>query len=78
MIHPIKAIDAVRRVEGEPLDIAEKYEVIDTMWGLSHFKFTDDDIKLLKEGKYLYCNNGEYATIISYDGGKKEEGSDEK
>lgn len=73
MIHPIKAIDAVRRVEGEPLDIAEKYEVIDAMWGLSHFKLTDDDIKLLKEGKYLYYENGEYATIISYDGGEKNE-----
>ena len=73
MSHFVKAIDAVRNRDGEILDVVEKYEVIDALWGLDHVKLTDEDIKLLKEGKYLYYNDCEYATIISYDGGKNED-----
>lgn len=74
MISPIKAIDVVRKNDGETLDVAEKYEVIDAMWGLTHFKLTDEHIRLLKEGKCLYYNDYEYATLISYD---YKEGSNE-
>lgn len=74
MKNPIKAIDAIKCVDGEVLDVVEKYEVIDAMYGLDHIKLTDEDIQILKDGKYLYYIDGnyEYATIISYDGGKNE------
>ena len=75
MIEPIKAIDAVKHVDSEVLDVVEKYEVIDVMYGLDHIKLTDEDIQILKDGKYLYYIDGnyEYATIISYDGGENED-----
>lgn len=74
MKNPIKAIDAIKCVDSEVLDVVEKYEVIDAMYGLDHIKLTDKDIQILKDGKYLYYIDGnyEYATIISYDGGKNE------
>lgn len=72
MKNPIKAIDAIKYVDSEVLDVVEKYEVIDAMYGLDHIKLTDKDIQILKDGKYLYYIDGnyEYATIISYDGGE--------
>ena len=75
MKHPIKAIDAIKCGDSEVLDVVEKYEVIDAMYGLDHIKLTDKDIQILKDGKYLYYIDGnyEYATIISYDGGKNED-----
>lgn len=41
--------------------------------GIEHRKLTDDDITALKEGKYLYCNDGEYAQLISYEPQEKED-----
>lgn len=71
MKNPIKAIDAIKCGYSEVLDVVEKYEVIDAMYGLDHIKLTDKDMQILKDGKYLYYIDGnyEYATIISYDGG---------
>ena len=68
MIDPIKVIDVIKGDYRFPLDfeVVEKYETVDALWGMEHRELTDTDIKALKEGKYLYCDNGEYAQIISY------------
>lgn len=66
MVDPVKINEAIKDWEPDGFEIVQKYETIDALWGLEHRKITDDDIKALKEGKYLYCDNGEYAQIISY------------
>ena len=68
MIRPIKVIDAIKEnLIVTDLETVEKYETIDALWGIEHIKLTDADINALKEGKYLYCNDYEYANIISYE-----------
>ena len=66
MISPIKVKEFIDNTESEQFEIVYKYETIDAMWGMDHVSISDDDIKALKEGKYLYYDDGEYATIISY------------
>ena len=67
MIYPIKVNEVIKNWERSGFEIVQKHEIIDALWGLEHRKITDDDIKALKEGKYLYCDDGEYAQIISYE-----------
>lgn len=66
MVTPIKVNKIIKDWEPDGFEIVQKYETIDALWGLEHREITDEDIKALKEGKYLYCDNGEYAQIISY------------
>lgn len=66
MVDPTKVNEVIKNWESYGFEIIQKYETIDALWGLEHRKITDDDIKALKEGKCLYCNNGEFAQIISY------------
>ena len=68
----IKMINAVRvneiiKEKGDHFKIVRKYETIDALWRLEHRILTDNDIKALKEGNFLYCTDGEYAQIISYE-----------
>ena len=67
MIYPIKVNEVIKNWERSGFEIVQKHEIIDALWGLEHRKITDDDIIALKEGKYLYCDDGEYAQIISYE-----------
>jgi hypothetical protein len=67
MINAIKINEVVKNADCEYFEIARKHDTIDALWGLEYRVLTDNDIKALKEGKYLYCNNGEYAQIISYE-----------
>ena len=71
MIAPVEVEKFVTNVDGDSFDVVQKYETVDAMWGMEHMVLTDEDIKALKDGKYLYNNDGEYAQIISY-----KEGSD--
>ena len=73
MIYPIKVNKVIKNWERSGFEIVQKHEIIDALWGLEHRKITDDDIKALKEGKYLYCDDGEYAQIISYEKSESEE-----
>lgn len=66
MVSPIKVKDVVDNFEIDDFETVRKYEVVDAMWGMNHIGITDEDIKTLKEGKYLYRNDGEYALLISY------------
>ena len=66
MENPKRAKEIVDNYPCETFEIVQKYETIDGMWGIEHIAITDDDIKALKEGKYLYHNDGEYVQIISY------------
>lgn len=72
MISSIKVNEIINNWEPDGFEIVQKYEVVDALWGLEHRQITDDDIKALKEGKYLYCNDCEYAQIISYKGGESD------
>lgn len=72
MVTPIKAKDLVANVEREDFETVKKYEVVDALYGVRHVSLTDEDIKTLKEGYYLYSNDWEYATIISYVDNKEE------
>lgn len=67
MIKPIKTVDVIKNISSDTFQVVQKYETIDAFWGIEHRKLTDNDITALKEGKYLYCNDGEYAQIISYE-----------
>ena len=73
MIDPIKVNKIIKDWKPDGFEIVQKYETIDALWGLEHRKITDADIAALKEGKYLYCDNGEYAQIISYEKSESEE-----
>ena len=67
MISPIKVCDIISgQYSANEFEVVKKYETVDAMWGLEYRILTDADIKALKEGKFLYCNDGEYAQIISY------------
>ena len=66
MITPVKVKEIVKKMDGYNFDIVKKHDTIDAMWGMEHMILTDKDIKVLKEGKYLYHTDGEYAQIISY------------
>lgn len=72
MIAPVKVREFVTRVDSDNFDVVQRYETIDAMWGMEHMVLSDEDIKALKEGKYLYHTDGEYAQIISYKGGESD------
>ena len=73
MVTPIKVNDVIKNWEPDgSFEIVQKYETVDALWGLEHREITDEDIKALKEGKYLYCNDCEYAQIISYKEGESD------
>ena len=74
MITPVKTVNIIKNFFGDTFQIVQKFETIDAFWGIDHIKVTDNDIKALKEGKFLYCNNGEYAQIISYEPQESDEG----
>lgn len=67
MIHPLKPIDIINNetCQGN-LEVVKKYETIDGMWGIEVLKLTDKEIDALKEGKYLYTEDGEFATLLCY------------
>ena len=67
MIHPLKPIDLINdKTFQNNLEIVEKYETIDGLWGINVLKLTDEEINALKEGKYIYTEDGEYATLLCY------------
>ena len=66
MISPIKVCNILGQYSAYEFEVVKKYETVDALWGVEHRILTDADIKALKEGKFLYCNNDEYAQIISY------------
>ncbi len=67
MISPIKVNKVIENWEPDgDFEIVENYETVDALFGLGYRVITDDDIAALKKGKRLYCNDGEYAQIISY------------
>lgn len=66
MIKSVKVKYILDDVPPVKMDVVQKYEVIDAMWGIMHIQISDDDIKALKEGKYLYIDDGEYAYLLSY------------
>ena len=66
MTTPMKVNDIIQG-SSDALEVVQKYETVDALWGLNHIKLTDNDIKTLREGKYLYTDDGgEYAILISY------------
>ena len=69
----INNIDIIKNISSDSFEVVQKYETIDAFWGIEHRKLTDNDMKALKEGKYLYCNDGEYAQIISYESHERSE-----
>ena len=72
MINAIKVNEFVKNASGDYFEIIRKYDTIDALYGLEHMRLTDNDIKALKEGDFLYCTDGEYAQIISYDPQERE------
>ena len=69
----MKVIDIIRQYSADEVDVVRADETIDTLWGLDFIKITDNDIKALKEGKYLYTDNGEYTQLITYEPQEKEQ-----
>ena len=67
MITAIKVNEIIEDTSGDYFEIVSKHDTIDALYGLEHRTLTDNDIKALKEGNFLYCTDGEYAQIISYD-----------
>lgn len=65
MINPVKVNDIIKN-EGDSFTIVQKYENVDGMFGIDYFILTDEDIKALKDGRYLYYDDGEYALLVSY------------
>lgn len=54
--------------------ILEKGERADPMYGLQKEYITEEDIEALKNGRRLYIDvNNEYAVVIKYKRGKKNE-----
>lgn len=72
MINAKRVNEIINNMSSDYFEIVRKYDTIDILWGLEHRRLTDTDITALKEGKYLYCNDGEYAQIISYQPQKSE------
>ena len=73
MIDAIRVNEVIKNMSADCFEIVRKYDTIDALWGLEHRKLTDNDIKALKEDKFLYCTDGEYAQIISYEKSEGEE-----
>lgn len=73
MITPVKIKELITNpyMGGDRFEVVQKYETVDAMWGMEHIVLTDEDIKALKEGNYLYHSDGEYAQLISYKEGKE-------
>ena len=67
MINEIRVNEIIKNMSSDCFEIVRKYDTIDALWGLEHRRITDNDIKALKEGNFLYCTDGEYAQIISYE-----------
>ena len=73
MIHPLKPSDIINDETCQAsLEIVKKYETIDGMWGIDVIKLTDEEINALKEGEYIYTEDGEYATLLCYSADNKE------
>lgn len=67
MIKPMKPIDIIKHEYlQQEHEIVEKYETVDGMYGLGVIELTDKDIDALKTGKYIYSQDGEYATLLCY------------
>lgn len=66
LVTPVNVREIITKMDGNSFNVVRKYDTIDAMWGIEHMVLTDEDIKALKDGKYLYRNDGEYAQIISY------------
>ena len=66
MTTPVKVKELITNMDADRFDVVQKYETVDAMWGMEHMVLTDEDIKALKEGNYLYHTDGEYAQLISY------------
>lgn len=66
MITPVKIKELITNMDGDRFEVVQMYETVDAMWGMEHMVLTDEDIKALKDGKYLYHSDGEYAQLISY------------
>lgn len=73
MIDAIRVNEVIKNMSADCFEIVRKYDTIDALWGLEHRILTDNDIKALKDGNFLYCTDGEYAQIISYDPEESEE-----
>ena len=59
-------------VEEKMMFILEKGERADPMYGLQKEYITEEDIEALKNGRRLYIDvNNEYAVVIKYKKGKK-------
>lgn len=69
MITPVKIKETITNMDGDRFEVVQMYETVDAMCGMEHMVLTDEDIKALKDGKYLYHSDGEYAQLISYKGG---------
>lgn len=66
MIAPVEVEKIVTKMDSDSFDVINRYDTVDAMWGMEHMVLSDEDIKALKDGKYLYHSDGEYAQIISY------------
>lgn len=67
MNDPMKPIDIIKDEHyQDEIEIVEKYETIDGMWGVGTVKLTDKEIDALKNGKCIYFNDGEYAHVLFY------------
>ena len=73
MTSAIKVKDIIDNFEGKDFEIVKKYEVVDAMWGIGLIKITDKDIEALKNGEYLYSNDGECAQVICYEKSESED-----
>jgi len=67
IINATRANEVIKNVRGGHFEVVRKYDTIDALYGVEHMRLTDNDIKALKDGNFLYCADGEYAQIISYD-----------
>jgi hypothetical protein len=67
MIDAIRVNEVIKNMSADCFEIVRKYDTIDALYGLEHRRLTNKDIKALKDGNFLYCTDGEYAQIISYD-----------
>lgn len=47
---------------------------VDCWWGLNKIIVTIEDIEELKQGKFWYFNDGEYATVIGLKRGERKHG----
>lgn len=67
MVNPLKPIDFINDNSYQyKIEIVEKYTTIDGLWGINAVKLTDKEIDVIKNGKCLYFNDGEYAHILYF------------